>query len=356
MFTRKEKEGTLTHLALILEVQSVARQAENSCFSTVSGANLHPERYAAARKLNAACSAVIAAGLEEKKRLNPATDEVAESGFGLQGATFQAAPLVEGCNAVICICQRAYDGLPTGMNHIDRWVENLGWPKDWLRTVYHNPFGESDDFDIEFGREVKFRLEANCPALVHYSSETSDLLDGGRAVYTSSDVEKNRELQDAMEEDLWLASNPAELRKRREYRGDDADLVDGEKSSDALAHQRRPDTQEDAVEKKDVQLSFDASTLSRAERKAIREAQFGPDEPMDEFRVQYAVNLSRIRAKNEQARRDVWNLIRKLDEDSQALFIAYVKEAKNKGKSFVTIRANIRRSVDACLAHTGVVL
>lgn len=337
----------LTLSSLVLQVAGVARQAENACFSPVTGNNLLPGVYTAARNLQTTCKSIVRELHDEKQGVVKNTEPTAPA----RPMHFPADP-DKAQDVRICICQRMYDGLPTGMNHIDRWIERLGWPKDWLKQVYHNPFGPLEDVDdVEFAREVKYRVEANCKAHVHYSNETSDLLDGGRAVFTSSDAEKNAELRDAMELDLWYASNPHELRKTREYRGDDADLVDGETGSDALAKQRRPDEdKEDKVEQPQMTLDFDPSTMSRAQRKAVREAQFGDDKPLDAFRVQYAVNLSRIRAKNEQARRDVWNLIREMDEDSKALYIAYVKDAKAKGKSFVTIRTNIRRSVKATLA------
>lgn len=338
-------------LHLLLDIQSAARQTQNACVSPVSGATLYPEIYGAAQRLLDACKPLVKEELDRKAQYGPKDEN--PSGFGYYGDELPTDFVTEYHGSETCICQRAYNAQRVGIAHIDNWLEITRgeWPHDWYRQVYHNgdPAWRSDEFDVATARKIKSRIEANCKATSHYALEMSDLFQGGRAVYTSLDVEKQAELQEAATEEAWNNANLWAVRAKTEYRGDDADLVDGETGSDALARQRRPEEKEENVEQTLLTLEVDVEGAERkAESKARREERKAKGEaPRDTFEALYAQNLGRIAAKNAAARRSLWFLIRSLDEDERALYTEYVKEQKRNRMSFVEILRDVRKSIKA---------
>ncbi len=337
-------------LQLLLDIQSAARSAQVACLSEVSGANLYPEIYGAAQRLLDTTKPLVKAEIEAKSQYGPKDEN--PTGFGYYGDKLPTDFNDPYDGADTCICQRAYNAQRVGIAHIDNWLEITRgeWPHDWYRQVYHNgdPSWQSDEFDVATARKIKSRIEANCKATSHYALEMSDLFQGGRAVYTSLDVEKQDELQEAATEEAWNNANLWAVRAKTEYRGDDADLVDGERGSDALARQRRPEEEEENVEQTLLTLDVDIEGAERkAESKARREERKAKGEEPNTFEKLYAQNLGRIAAKNAAARRSLWFLIRSLDEDDRALYTEYVKEQKRNRMSFVEILHDVRKSIKA---------
>lgn len=243
----------------------------------------------------------------------------------------------------ICICQRMYDGQPTGIAHIDRWIAKLDWPSDWFSRLYHGRGGS------KLARRVKYRIEANCTAAIHYPRLLSDDLYGGRAVYTSSDPEKAAENREADEKsrEVYDADKRGFQRIRTtEYRTD----VDPEgDTSDVLTRQRRTAQADQPTKGGTVQMTFDPNLTSPAERKALSNQRREKRE-YTAFEKLYFDNKRRAAAKNAQARRDCWNLIREQDEDTQKLLVAFVKDEIAKGVEFTAIRKSLRMTTRSLVA------
>lgn len=307
-----------------------------STVSAISGVPLDAEGYKLASAKIAQADRLVKR-LNERKRQYNGRDNTLSCEFGSGGHTPEGHSYVPFDSYHPCICQRCYDGARTGVAKIDGYLDTLGWPSDWYRTLYHNPFTESEEFNLDLARKIKWRIEANCLAAIHYSDETSDLLDGGRAVYTSLDPEKQAENVARSEDDAYDAAHPWEVRARREYKGADAD------ADDVLTHQRESNDTE--TKGGTVQLSFDPTLTSPAERKALRNVRRESANDPTPFEKQAFANKRRIRAKNEQARRDLWMLVRQQDDDFQKLLIESIRDDRKRGRSYVDIRKDVRKSV-----------
>lgn len=235
-----------------------------------------------------------------------------------------------------CICQRMHDTGETGVTHIDRWIEQLNWPSDWFRLVYSGKLDSDNAEEIpsfELARKIKYRIEQNCTAPIHYPDLLADDMYGGRPVFTSLDAEKNAENRLRTEDAMYDAAHPWEVRNRFEYKGSDAD------ADDVLTHQRNDartvyfprDTfcttcagtghpngdpalgfcanSDHGKENPTVQLSFDPSLTSPAERKAL--SRIRRESEPTAWERQVMANKRRIRSKEEQSRRDLWFIVRR---------------------------------------------
>lgn len=284
---------------------------QNEACSKISGVPLDLDLHEKGRTLTERAQQ-LRARVERKYNYDPTVISRVEGPTAYEIACGEAPS--EPHDVTLCICERAYRGDATGVAHIDGWLfDSLrDWPNDWYAQVYHGRFADSDDFDHELGQKIKNRIEANCQTPIHYPTLLADDQYGGRPVYTSLDPEKQEENRERSEDALWLSTNPWEQRKLVEYRGDDADLIDGAKTSDALSQQRRPDQDEKEETPVPTQLRFDATqaeaTASRAEYKAL--GRIAKEEP-SAWDKQVWANKRRIRAKEEQARRDLWFIVKR---------------------------------------------
>ena len=264
--------------------------------------------------------------------------------YGTYDASFEKHKAMLRANAALreshseCICQRMLDKGDTGVSHIDRWLDTLNWPTDWYAQVYKGQLDE--ELPLDLARKIKYRIEQFCTAPIHYPSVLADDMYGGRAVYTSLDDVKLAENRERSEDDAFDNAHPWEVRARFEYKGADAD------ADDVLTHQR--DNQDTPSKGGTVQMSFDPSLTSPAQRRALSNIK-RESEPTPFDKLVFA-NKRRIRAKNEQARRDCWMLIRKTDEDTQRLLIAFVQEQREARVSFVNIRAALRQTTRSLVA------
>jgi hypothetical protein len=261
-----------------------------------------------------------------------------------------------------CICQRMYDTGSVNYQHRHTtktghrvWVDVAALvadtvpedaPSDWFeRTVNAFSFGanwsdpdlrpsrEGEDiteqyFHSYFGRyfpapewavSAKNTIERHCPATLHYSRLTEQQLYAGRETLTSYDPEKQAELRDQMENDLFLASHPGEMRLRRENRGADA----GAGRSDVLQRQRENAQAEQPTRISRDVVSFDTQVaLDQMERKALRKV--SDNKPSPFLRLVWA-NKHHARAKKDQARRDIFRYLQKLGVAQDPNAIAWVR-------------------------------
>lgn len=339
--------------------------ARNAAVSAVTGVPLDINAY------NTAC-AKIAQADRLTKRLNDRKKDYGHSAKPLYvngtfgGGGYDPNPRHEPqASAETCICARMYETGRSGDSLVDLWIESLGWPTDWFRNLYHGRVVEevadqfhqrqrwykdaNDEWQSEMvtellAKSVKYRIEQRCAATIHYQGAMLDE-QLGKDVYTSLDPEKdieNREAEEATRE-VYDENQAGFARIRKtEYRGDDADCAD-----DVIGKQRRPDEKEASVKQNPLQTSFlpfEETAGAKDERKPYT----GKRDP---FRLQYAINAKRIESRNKQARRDLWAMISKMDDDSRKLYVAYVQDQVAQGKAFIRILPAVRRSVRASLVH-----
>lgn len=267
----------------------------------------------------------------------------------------------------VCICTRMYDTGRSGDSLVDLWIDSLNWPHDWYKNLYHGRVVEEvadqfhtrqrwykdaqDNWQSEMVEEllaksVKYRIEQRCPAHIHYSGAMLDE-QLGKDVYTSLDPEKDIENREAEEASREIYDESGSRIRKTEYRGDDADVAG---SSDALTRQRRPEMPANPNDGRDnsYQMTFLPFEETKGARIPTDPARRGPKDP---FRMQYAINQKRIASKERQARRDLWAMIQKMDDDSRKLYVAYVQGQKAEGHSFTRILPRVRMSVRASLLH-----
>lgn len=254
-----------------------------------------------------------------------------------------------------CICERMYERGETNYTttrrlasghkvsvNIDAFVqshvESEALPEDWFRRTYDSfafgqPYSDEEQSAPRFAVTLKNRIEASCPAPIHYPRLSLDR-DLGRDVYTSTDAEKRVENLQAMEDTWFDASHPWAQYGRTENRGADS----GAGHSDVLQRQRE-DRQRDIQPKAGtIVLSSDEETaLSHAERKAFRSIRAETDKPSP-FLIQTWRNKKRIRAQEEQARRDIAHYLRRLDQLQNPETIAWVRASVEKRGYFETKR------------------
>ena len=346
--------------------------ARNAAVSVVTGVTLDPESY------NQACAKIAQADRllrrlnDRKAEYNPSAPKTVPVEFGGQGRDVNGAE--PNPNAEVCICTRMYETGRSGDNLVDLWVDSLNWPHDWYRNLYHGRVVEevADQFHQRqrwykdsagawqsemvtelLAKSVKYRIEQRCPAHTHYSGAMLDE-QLGKDVYTSLDPEKdieNREADEASREVYDENQSGFARIRKTEYRGDDADVTEG--GSDVLNRQRRPDVSLDdfnhlhGQDNSNVQTSF----LPFEETQGAKDAPKPRTGVSDPFRMQYHINSKRIESRNKQARRDLWAMILKMDEDSRKLYTAYVQDQVAQGKAFIRILPAVRRSVRASLVH-----
>jgi hypothetical protein len=327
-------------------------EAMNAAASKITGATIDPTLYAAGKALRERSAAVRA---RLKTHYAGTSTEPTGTMTGLQVAW--DVPGDPNTHHVGCICQRMYDEGRTLYNapirlqsgkiaryvDLDAWVAN-DLPKllgskidaDWFRQTYDAwAFGTGKPDPVL--SKVKNRIEAQCPAEIHYPRLLADQL-VGRDVYCSTDTEKENEAREGMEQDWFDQAHPWEVWQRTENRGSDS----GAGSSDVLQRQREDKANEaqkgeDAV----LTLSSDVETaVANAERKALRTIRRDGTVPSAWTKLVWA-NKRRSRSKDESARREIKRLLVKLDKYSDPATIGWVQNQRANGDSYTTIAAYI---------------
>jgi hypothetical protein len=316
--------------------------AMNAAASTITGATIDPPLYAAGKALRER-SHIVSTRLRKHFAGTNAEPSGDLTGYEVAKAATTADP---NAHHVGCICQRMYDeGRPLytapirlHSGKVARYVDLDAWCANELTRLYKEETGrelEPDWFKatydaLAFGQgtpdkvltKVKNRLEAQCPAAIHYPRLLADQM-VCRDVYCSTDAEKEAEARDGMESDWYDQSHPWETWARFESKGQDAQA--GE--SDVLTRQRndRIAASEKTADPATLTLSSDVETaVANAERAALRTIRRDGTAPSAWTKLVWA-NKRRARSKEESARREIKRLLVKLDKYDDPATIEWVK-------------------------------
>lgn len=292
-------------------------------------------------------------------------------------------PKINNNPAPSCICEQMYQSGSTHFTfkkrlasghtvqvNVDSHVSRNagGLPADWFKRTYDAfAFGQSfsdpgcDEqdkyWDENRGRwlpapvvavALKNWIEEACPATYHYPRLSLDA-ELGRDVYVSSDAEKRYEAIDQMESDWFDASHPWVVYGRRENRGADA----GASNSDVLQRQRDSAHRDVPTKASTLRLSADVvQAESTAERKTFNKLHHEEGSAALPFLRLVWAHKRRIRAKEEQARRDIRTLLRRLGKYDNPEALAWVQASVAK-RGYVATRDRIWKSKADRLVRVG---
>lgn len=325
---------------ITLDANLAGLRMMNAAASTITGATIDPPLYATGKALRER-SRLVSARLRKHFAGTTAEPSGTLTGFAVANEAPSANIQHAGC-----ICQRMYDeGRPLftapirlHSGQVARYVDLDAWCADELPRLYHDETGrelEPDWFKttydaLAFGQgtpdpvltKVKNRLEAQCPAAIHYPRLLADQMIC-RDVYCSTDIEKEAEARDGMESDWYDQSHPWETWARFESKGADAQAGD----SDVLTRQRNDRIAENERPAAPATLTLSADTetaVANAERAALRAIRRDDAAPSAWTKLVWA-NKRRARSKEESSRRELKRLLVKLDKYHDEAAISWVK-------------------------------